>query len=71
MGALAGAAGLGQTLGSSLGGWLFGLLGQGSFGVLMVPLLGMLALVLARPRWWPVAPDTFRSRPNRLPAKGN
>ena len=71
MGALAGAAGLGQTLGSSLGGWLFGLLGQGSFGVLMVPLLGMLALVLARPRWLPVSPDTFRWRPNRLPAKGN
>ena len=71
MGALAAAAGLGQTLGSSLGGWLFGALAQGSFGLLMVPLVGMLVLLLARPEWWSVTPGTSTLRPDRLSAKGN
>ena len=53
MGALAAAGSLGQTLGSSLGGWLFGLPAQGSFGVLMIPLMGMLVLLLARPELLP------------------
>ena len=44
------AAGLGQTLGSAAGGWLFGALAHRSDGLL--PLLVMLGLLLARPRWW-------------------
>lgn len=54
MGGLAAAAGFGQTLGSSVGGWLFGALEQRSFGWLTVPLLVMLGLLLARPAWWSV-----------------
>ena len=70
MGALAAAAGLGQTLGSSLGGWLFGSLAQGGFGLLIFPLAAMLVLMLARPGWWSVTPAASTSRSNRLPAKG-
>lgn len=70
MGSLAAAAGLGQTLGSSLGGWLFGSLAQGGFGLLIVPLAAMLMLMLARPGWWSVTPGTSWSPPNRLPATG-
>ena len=70
MGALAAAAGLGQTLGSSLGGWLFGALAQGGFGLLIVPLAGILALLLARPEWWSATPGKSNSHPYRLPAKG-
>ncbi len=51
MGGLAAAAGLGQTLGSAAGGWLFGTLAQRSFGWLTLPLVVMLLLLLARPRW--------------------
>ncbi len=54
MGGLAAAAGLGQTLGSIAGGWLFGGLAQGGFGWLTLPLLAMLALMLLRPAWWTV-----------------
>ena len=46
------AAGLGQTLGSAAGGWLFGALAHRSDGLLPLPLLVMLGLLLARPRWW-------------------
>ena len=52
MGGLAAAAGLGQTLGSAAGGWLFGIFAQRSFGLLAVPLVAMLVLLLARPLWW-------------------
>ena len=52
MGGLAAAAGLGQTLGSAAGGWLFGTFAQRSFAWLTVPLLAMLLLLLARPLWW-------------------
>ena len=52
MGLLAAAAGLGQTLGSSSGGWIFGALGQGGFGLLSVPLVVMFLLLLVRPGWW-------------------
>ena len=51
MGGLAAAAGFGQTLGSAAGGWLFGTLAQRSFGWLTLPLVVMLLLLLARPRW--------------------
>jgi MFS family permease len=52
MGGLAAAAGIGQTLGSSVGGWLFSALEQRSFGWLAAPLMAMLVLLLLRPRWW-------------------
>lgn len=52
MGGLAAAAGLGQTLGSSAGGWLFGAVGQQSFSWLIVPLGVVLALLMVRPGWW-------------------
>ena len=48
MGGLTAAAGLGQTLGSAAGGWLFGVLAHRSYGVLALPLLVMLGLLLAR-----------------------
>lgn len=52
MGGLAAAAGLGQTLGSAAGGWLFGALAQLSFAWFGAPLALMLALMLVRPAWW-------------------
>ena len=52
MGGLAAAAGLGQTIGSAAGGWLFGALAQAAFGWLMLPLLLTLILLLVRPAWW-------------------
>ena len=52
MGGLAAAAGIGQTLGSSGGGWLFSAVDQRSFGWLAAPLMAMLLLLLSRPRWW-------------------
>ena len=52
MGGLAAAAGIGQTLGSSGGGWLFSAIEQRSFGWLAVPLVAMLMLLLLRPLWW-------------------
>lgn len=63
MGGLAAAAGLGQTLGSSIGGWLFGAVAQVSFGWLIVPLVVMLVLLLLRPRWWSVIGAAIPSRP--------
>lgn len=54
MGGLAAAAGLGQTLGSAAGGWLFGALAQRSFAWLIVPLIATLLLLLFRPGWWSV-----------------
>ena len=65
MGGLTAAAGLGQTLGSAAGGWLFGVLAHRSYGLLALPLLVMLGLLLARPAWWSVisgASITHRSR---------
>lgn len=52
MGGLAAAAGLGQTLGSAAGGWLFGAAAQLSFAWLGGPLALMLALLLMRRGWW-------------------
>lgn len=52
MGGLAAASGLGQTLGSAAGGWLFGALANRSFGWLTLPLVLMMGLVIARPGWW-------------------
>ena len=65
MGGLTAAAGLGQTLGSAAGGWLFGVLAHRGYGLLALPLLVMLGLLLARPAWWSVvaaASITHRSR---------
>ncbi len=69
MGGLAAAAGLGQTLGSAAGGWLFGALAQRSFGWLTVPLAAMLMLLLARPLWWSVVPAESVRRPTGLAGK--
>lgn len=52
MGGLSAAAGLGQTLGSAAGGWLFGALTHRSYGLLALPLLAMLVLLPVRPGWW-------------------
>lgn len=52
MGSLAAAAGLGQTLGSSAGGWLFGTVAALGFGWLALPLVATLGLLLSRPSWW-------------------
>ena len=54
MGGLAAASGLGQTLGSAAGGWLFGVQAHLSFGWLTLPLVLMLVLLLTRPLWWSV-----------------
>lgn len=63
MGGLTAASGLGQTLGSAAGGWLFGVLAHRSYGLLALPLLLMLGLLLARPGWWSCeAPRPFQSR---------
>ena len=65
MGGLAAASGLGQTLGSAAGGWLFGAMAHLSFGWLTLPLLLMTGLLLARPHWWSVVAArsaTHRSR---------
>ncbi len=51
MGGLAAASGLGQTLGSAAGGWLFGAFAQRSFAWLTVPLIVALTCLLARPLW--------------------
>jgi MFS family permease len=62
MGGLAAAAGLGQTLGSAAGGWLFGAVAQTSFAWLAAPLLGIFVILLARPAWGSTAPDESGSR---------
>ncbi len=48
MGSLAAAAGLGQTLGASFAGWLFGSLAQTGFAWLALPLVATLILLLFR-----------------------
>ncbi len=52
MGGLAAAAGLGQTLGSTVSGWLFGSIAQASFAWLAAPLVATLATMMLRPHWW-------------------
>ena len=70
MGGLAAASGIGQTLGSSVGGWLFSAIEQRSFGWLAAPLMTMLMLLMLRPRWWSViAEDSATSSfPQTLPS---
>ena len=65
MGGLAAASGLGQTLGSAAGGWLFGALAHLSFGWLTLPLLLMASLLLARPHWWPMIATVPTASPKR------
>ncbi len=71
MGGLAAAAGLGQTLGSAAGGWLFGALAQTGFAWLAAPLVGIFAILLARPTWGSAVPDgtqlSVRTRGAGLP----
>ena len=67
MGGLTAAAGLGQTLGSATGGWLFSVLAHRGYALLVLPLLVILVLLLARPAWWSsvaAAAITHRSRHN-------
>ena len=75
MGGLAAAAGLGQTLGSAAGGWLFGALAQLSFAWLGGPLALMLALLLVRPAWWSLVAVTpaasIAARPQRVDRKAS
>ena len=56
MGGLAAAAGLGQTLGSLMGGWLFGAVAQQSFAWLTVPFVALLAVPILRPALWSSIP---------------
>ena len=65
MGGLAAASGLGQTLGSAAGGWLFGALAHLSFGWLTLPLILMAGLVVVRPRWWSVVRAVPTARAQR------
>jgi MFS family permease len=65
MGGLTAASGLGQTLGSAAGGWIFGELAHLSFGWLTLPLVLTMGLLLARPRWWSVIASPT-ARPERL-----
>ena len=65
MGGLAASAGLGQTLGSAAGGWLFGALAQRSFGWLALPLLVMLVLLVVQRDWWSVLATASAPRPAR------
>ena len=66
MGGLTAASGLGQTLGSAAGGWVFGALAHLSFAWLTLPLVLMMGLLLARPRWWTVIAAAPAARPERL-----
>lgn len=52
MGSLAAAVALGQAVGSSAGGWLFGAVAQRSYLLLLLPLVAMLVLLIVRPGWW-------------------
>jgi MFS family permease len=61
MGSLAAAAGLGQTLGASSGGWLVGSAAPLGFGWLALPLLVILILLLFRPAWWSAATKKLQS----------
>lgn len=65
MGGLAAASSVGQILGSAAGGWMFGIAVQHSYGWLTLPLVAILALVLARPDWWtdPGAPQAHHHGP--------
>ena len=56
MGGLAAAAGLGQTLGSLAGGWLFGAVAQQSFAWLALPLVALLTVLIVRRGSWSVIP---------------
>ncbi len=56
MGGLVAAAGLGQTLGSVVGGWLFGAVARQSFAWLALPFVALLAMLMLRPGSWSVIP---------------
>ena len=56
MGGLAAAGGLGQTLGSLVGGWLFGAVARQSFAWLALPFAALLAMLILRPGSWSEIP---------------
>ena len=59
MGSLAAAAGLGQTLGASAAGWLFGALAAFGFIWLALPLVATLLLLVL----WPSLSGTLMKHP--------
>jgi MFS family permease len=65
MGGVAAAAGLGQTLGAAAGGWLFCAVAETSFAWLAAPLVGIFAILLARPTWGSAVPDGSPPRVTR------
>ncbi len=62
MGGLAAAAGLGQTLGSFAGGWLFSAVARQSFAWLALPFAALLAMLILRPGSWSVIPTQSTRR---------
>lgn len=56
MGGLAAAGGIGQTLGSFAGGWLFGAVAQQSFAWLALPFAALLVMLILRRGSWSVIP---------------
>ena len=56
MGGLVAAAGLGQTLGSLVGGWLFGAVARQSFAWRALPFAALLAMLILRPGSWSLIP---------------
>ena len=71
MGGLAAAAGLGQTFGSAVGGWLFGAIAQNTFGWLTLPLVVVLGFLIARPGWWTVGREAMFHTGARGQGKGH
>ena len=61
MGGLTASSGLGQTLGSAAGGWLFGALAHRSFAWLTLPLVVMLVFLLFRRGGWSIGPRKSRA----------
>jgi MFS family permease len=61
MGAIAAASGLGQVLGSAVGGWMFGELAQSSFAWLSLPLILTLVALLLRPQWGRLSDTRLRA----------
>ena len=62
MGGLAAAAGLGQTLGSLAGGWLFRVVARQRFAWLALPFAALLAMLILRPGSWSVIPTQAARR---------
>lgn len=62
MGGLAAAAGVGQTLGATVGGWLFGATARLGFAWLALGLLATVGILLVRPGWWVLERTSLTAR---------